>query len=502
LRVFKRSEKLQGLSGRFPDRSAPFDPALLPSGDNRAKMLQSITDKLIGALLLLLVLLEVLAQWRGTPLFYHAAAYTVVPLLVLLAIRTQWARRMFLVVGLGLVVLAFFSHPNDWLEITRASLISSAFIGAFFTALATLRNASGSSGAIEKCGRFLAQQPPGRRYLALTVGGHLFGLLLSYGSLVLLGSLAESNARREPDPELRRHRLRRMLLAVQRGFISTLSWSPLAFAVAISTKLVPGANWAESLLPCLGSAAIVLLTGWALDSIFKPRLSRPPPPPVQMIDSWLTLWPLVALLLLLVASVGSLHFATGVSIVGVVMLVVPLLSAIWILFQNAKGTPLRTLGRRAAAFLSVELPNYRGEIVILLMAGFIGTAGSSLLLPYVAASGIDLTALPGWQVLVGIVWLIPLSGQLGMNPILIVSLFAPLLPEAAAMGVTPADIVLAITAGWSLSGASSPYTATTLLVGALGQVSARHVGLRWNLAYTLLCGSLLSLWVVAVSQLR
>jgi len=464
-------------------------------------MLQSVTDTLVGILLLLLVLLEVLAQWSGDPIFFHAAAMAVLPLVVLLAARTQWARRMFLLVGLGLVVLAFFIRREDWLEITQAALTSSAFIGAFFTAMSTLRNASGSSGAIERCGRFLAQQPPGRRYLALTVGGHLFGLLLSYGSLVLLGSLAESNARQEPNAEIRRHRLRRMLLAIQRGFISTLSWSPLAFAIAISTKLVPGASWTTALLPCLGTSAILILTGWALDSIFKPRLSRPPPPRTPTSDSWLTLWPLLALLLFLVIAVGSLHFITAVAIIGVVMLVVPLLSLTWIFCQNIKGAPFLTLLRRAAAFLSVELPNYRGEVVILLMAGFIGTAGSRLLLPYVAASGIDLTALPSWQVLLGIVWLIPLTGQFGMNPILAVSLFAPLLPEASAMGLTPADIILAITAGWSLSGASSPYTATTLLVGALGRVSARHVGLRWNAAYTLICGSALSIWVVIVSQL-
>lgn len=464
-------------------------------------MRQLVTDKLVGALLLLIVVLEVLAQWHGAPVFALTAALTVIPLVMLLATRTPWARRMFLVVGLALVLLAFFLRHDEWLEITQAALTSSAFIGAFFTALATLRNASGSSGAIETCGRFLAQQPPGRRYLALTLGGHLFGLLLSYGSLVLLGSLAESNARLEPDEEIRRHRLRRMLLAIQRGFISTLSWSPMAFAVALSTKLVPGASWAASLLPCLGSAAILALIGWGLDSLFKPRLSRPSTP-IKATGNWLTLWPLLALLLLLVVTIGSLHLSTEISIVGVVMLVVPLISLAWIFLQNVKEQPWRSLRQRSGAFLSVELPNYRGEIVILLMAGFIGTAGSRLLLPYVAASGIDLTALPSWQVLIAIIWLIPFSGQLGMNPILIVSLFAPLLPDAAAMGVDPADIILAITAGWALSGASSPYTATTLLVGALGQVSARHVGLRWNAGYTLLCGSLLSCWVVLVSQFR
>ncbi|MEO0719688.1 MAG: hypothetical protein AAFZ06_12550, partial [Pseudomonadota bacterium] len=72
----------------------------------------------------------------------------------------------------------------------------------------------------------------------------------------------------------------------------------------------------------------------------------------------------------------------------------------------------------------------------------------------------------------------------------------PLLPAAADMGVAPADIILAITAGWALSGASSPYTATTLLIGSMGGVSAEHVGRTWNGAYTLVCGVALSGWVL------
>ena len=78
-----------------------------------------------------------------------------------------------------------------------------------------------------------------------------------------------------------------------------------------------------------------------------------------------------------------------------------------------------------------------------MMAGFIGTLGSGLLSPLVAAAGYDLSAAPAWLILVGLVWLIPLSGQIGMNPILIVSLIGPMLPEAAAMGVSPSAIILA-----------------------------------------------------------
>jgi len=108
---------------------------------------------------------------------------------------------------------------------------------------------------------------------------------------------------------------------------------------------------------------------------------------------------------------------------------------------------------------------------------------------------------PAWVVLVAIVWIIPLTGLIGMNPILSVSLMAPLLPHAEAMGVTPAAIIVAITSGWALGGASSPYTATTLLVGNIAKVSAWRVGVSWNGVYTLLSGLLLSGWVVVVSIL-
>jgi hypothetical protein len=457
-----------------------------------------ITDKLLGYLLVATTALVILSNWREETIFSWLAGILVVPVLLLLSFHVRWTRQIFVVVGLVLVGIAAFAR-SDWLQIVQTALGSAAFIAAFFTALATIRNSAASSRAIETCGHFLAQQPPGRRYAALTVGGQLFGMLLNYGALVLLGSLAEANARLEPNAEIRGHRIRRMLLAIQRGFVSTLTWSPLAFAVAISTSVIPGATWAEAVGPCLVSAAILALLGWGLDTIFKPRLSVPVPQRARVGGTWFSLWPLIALLGILVATIGGLHIATKVSIVGVVMLIVPILSAVWIAIQNVSDRPLAVALNRTASYISTDLPGYRSEIVLLMMAGFIGTLGARLLSPLMEASAIDITGIPGWQILIGIVWLIPLTGQLGMNPILSVSLLAPLLPEAAAMGVTPADIIVAVTAGWALSGASSPYTATTLIIGSIGKVSALHVGVRWNGTYTLLCGLVLSLWVAIVA---
>jgi hypothetical protein len=454
--------------------------------------------RLLSLVLLVTVLLVIGMEWHGAMMFVHGASAAVLLFIGLATPLVPWSRRIFVLVGVVLFAAAVFTR-GDWLEIIEAGLESAAFIAAFFTASACLRNASATSPSIAESGRFLAHQPPGRRYAALTAGGHLFGIILLYGAIALLGGLAEASARRETSEEVRRIRVRRMLLAIQRGFVSTLCWSPLTFSMAISTTLVPGATWGDAFAFGFIGAAILAGTGWALDTIFKPRLTGPRPP-VQRVGSSRSLVPMLILLAILLSTVGGLSAATGLRAVEVVLVAVPLLAAGWIAMQHRGDAPLRRVGQRAVGY-SEDLFNLRSELVLLVMAGFIGTLGSRLLLPLMAGSSLDLLAVPAWAILVAIVWIIPLTGLMGMNPILSVSLMAPMLPHAEAMGVTPAAVIVAITSGWALSGASSPYTATTLLVGNIARVSAWRVGLTWNGLYTVLSGLMLSAWVAAVSLL-
>jgi hypothetical protein len=454
-------------------------------------------DRIAGVVLILTMLLVTYVEWLGARMVSHAAAICVLFFLILATPRVDWSRRVFVLVGLGLLGIAVATRP-DWPEITEAGLRSAAFIAAFFVALTCLRSASATSPAVETTGRFLAEQPPGRRYLALTVGGHLFALMLNYGAISLLGTLAVASARREPNIEIRNHRIRRMLLAIQRGSVSTLSWSPLTFSIAVTTSIIPGSSWADAVAPCLVSSLILAGLGWTLDTIFKPRLSTPSPPRPKPTGSWTSLLPMLWLLIILGATVGGLHLLTGVRAIGTVMLVVPAMALAWIAMQYRGSGRLKHLQSRVSAY-AAELFAYRSELVLLLMAGVIGTLGSRLISPLIAASGLDLAVLPAPLILVALVWLVPLAGLFGMNPILSVSLMAPLLPHAGAMGVTPTAIIVALTAGWALSGASSPYTATTMLVGAMANVSAWRVGLKWNGAYALLCGMALSAWVLIVA---
>ncbi len=459
-----------------------------------------IQDVLIGVFLVTVTALVILAEWTGGAVWQGFAAIGFMLFVVAATPKAGWSGIAFAVAGFALFIWALITR-SDWLAITEHALSSAAFIAAFFTALTWLRNASASSTAINVCGRFLAEQPPGRRYATLTVGSHLFSIILNYGSIALLGNLAEASARREPNEEIRGHRIRRMLLAIQRGFVSTLPWSPLTFSVAISTSLVPGASWADAVGYCVVSALILAGLGWALDAIFKPRLSVPSSPRPKPNGTWDSLLPLLALLAILVLSVGALQLATGIRAVGVVMVVVPIISASWIALQNFGDRPIARTLSQATQYLVRDLPGYRSELLLLTMAGFIGTLGAKLVAPLFAASGYDLTVIPGWLILVALVWLIPITGQIGMNPILSVSLIAPLLPKATEIGVTPAAITTALTAGWALSGASSPFAATNLLVGNIARVRASHVGIVWNGAYTVLSALVLSAWVAFIASL-
>jgi hypothetical protein len=454
-------------------------------------------DRLAGIVLILTMLLVTFVEWHGARIVSHVSAVCVIVFLCLATPHVAWSRRVF--VGVGLVLLAIaMATRTDWPEITEAALKTAAFIAAFFVALTCLRSASATSPAIETCGRFLAEQPPGRRYLALTIGGHLFALMLNYGSISLLGTLAVASARREPNLEIRNHRIRRMMLAIQRGSVSTLAWSPLTFSIAVTTAIVPGASWADVVAPCLVSSLTLAGVGWTIDTMFKPRLSTPAPPRAKPTGSWASLLPMLLLLVILVVTVGGLHILTGVRAIGTVMLVVPVIALAWIAMQYKGSGRLQHVQSRVAAY-AVELFAYRSELVLLLMAGIIGTLGSRLLSPVIAGSGFDLAVVPSWLLLVSLVWLVPLAGIFGMNPILSVSLLAPLLPEAHVLGVTPTAIIVALTAGWALTGASSPYTATTMLVGAMANVSAWRVGLKWNGGYTVACGLVLSVWVLIVA---
>jgi hypothetical protein len=449
-----------------------------------------------AGLLMVGVMLSAIAfEYTQAPAFGLASGLLAAATVAVSVIRVSASRVAFVLIGLLLILWAA-ALRDGWLVATMTALQRGALVIALFGALAALRRAAMTSPEIIACGQFLSRQAPGRRYAALTIGGHLFALVLIYGSISLLGSLATESVANEPDAEIKSHRMRRMMVAIQRGFASTLCWSPLGFSMIVTLAVVPGAQWSAAAIPCVISALMMLFVGFALDAIFNPSLIAPPPPRPPEIGRWLVhLGPLLVLLATVMSGVAILHAVIGGEVIGAVMTVVPSVAVLWIAMQP--GTD--GVGQRISLFVTRELPAYRGEIVLLFMAGFIGSIGSFLLVPVMQTHGPDLSSIPPLLVLVALVWIIPLTGQIGMNPILAVSLLVPLLPSPEAMGISPVAIVVAVTGGWALSGATSPFTASVLLAASLARVSPRRAGIGWNGVYTVVMGGILSIWALLLA---
>ena len=150
-------------------------------------------------------------------------------LFLLLEFRNQrrYAQVLFLaLLGIGMIGVMLAADP---LALFVASWRRGASYAAFFLALTTLRDAAETSPRVRRCGQHLVAQPPGRRYAALTTGGHVFGITLSYGAIELLGAMvmrANTLESTGGSADIRAIRTRRMLLAIYRGFCVMNCWIP------------------------------------------------------------------------------------------------------------------------------------------------------------------------------------------------------------------------------------------------------------------------------------
>ncbi|WP_102225747.1 hypothetical protein [Acidimangrovimonas sediminis] len=457
----------------------------------------STTSLIIGAFLLAIVVLNLLHGFgvgEGTSGLADALSIAV---LVLLAPRVRGSRHVFLALSVLIGGYCLFFLP-DPMAVLKPALDQGSFIVAFFCALASLQHVASRSAAISRAATFLASQPSGRRYLALAFGAQVFALMLNYGALSLLGTMARRSAEQEPEPAVRALRTRRMLQGAQCGFSASLTWSPLAFAPVITSALIPGATLSGVVVHGLGSALIIVVLGWLVDRRLKnslPSGTVVAPPNEAAARDTRSLWPLAWLLMGVAIPAVLLEVFVGVEPSRSVLGLVPIVAAIWVLVETETGGKRRELGARSHHYLFRDLPSFKAELVLLSTAGFIGSAAGAVLAQWIAAAGIDLGAVPARLLLVLPLILVPLAGQLGLNPILFVSLFAQLLPSPAEMGVAPVAMVLALTGGWALCAPTSPFTASVMIIARISGASPREIAFRWNGVFVLLAMIGLALWV-------
>jgi hypothetical protein len=404
--------------------------------------------------------------------------------------RFAWIN-MFAAAALTVLTLAI-GRPAS---VLATAAHQAALLAALLTSMSFLRDPALVSPMVQSAGRALVQQPPGRRYLTLTFGGHVFGLLFNYGAMTLLGSMVMSGntlAANDGDEALQKRRERRMMLALLRGFQAIMLWSPMGVATALILANMPVIGWGD-IAPYGIVAMLAFLTlGWVYDRATMPKVRIPVKvdPDVRLS----AMLPFTALVAAIIAAAVVLEVVFGGRIIVWVIVVVPAVAVGWISLQEGIGA----LGRRVRGFLATEVPASRQELVVLSVASFVGVLIAGMIPLDGLRAGLASGAVPPWAVILAVVWIIVGMGQLGFSPIISATVLAALFPNPSAYGISAVALAQAIGGGWALTVGSSHAIAATLIIARITGVPHTTIGRVWNRDFTILALLLMSGYVVGL----
>ncbi len=396
-----------------------------------------------------------------------------------------------LVVSLILVGIHYFHGSLDR-ELLEKVIERAAFLSLFLISLFFLQSASATSALVRRSGEVLVNQPPGRRYLALTFGGIVFGLLMSLGALTLLGTMIRQGVENSSNVKARDIRLRRMTLALLRSFGTIPMWSPITITMAVVLSSLPNVSWAQ-VFPYGATLAIVYLgIGWLMDRFDPSRKGQAPATGGAPLSGLL---PLVLLVILLPVIGWALSLVLGVTLLKALLLSLPFMSVGWITIQqqgDGLWLRLRAMWQHLRTNILPAMPQMRTELSI-----FAGSASLGILLvPLLDVERLgDLiahTSMSSGQVLTSSLWIIVLFAIIGVSPLISVLVIIEILPRLPGLEIAPLAIAMMAVAAWSVSINIAPFATPVRVTGQAIMCDPARIGLKWNLAYSLSLAAVLS----------
>ncbi|WP_447553090.1 hypothetical protein [Vreelandella sp. EE22] len=380
---------------------------------------------------------------------------------------------------LSVLVLCYSPSPGSLLVEAGGRF---AFFATFVVALSMMRLPAYRSHLVRRCGQAMLLQPPSRRYPILSFGSMLFGIILNIGVLNLFAAMIEKSNTLEAAQGrnwVRKARQRRMMLALLRGFSLAPLISPMGMGVAVVLSSIPQITWLELAPYILSAAGLIFLIGWAVDYVTGPH------PPASRALPTPSLKPLAqfsVLLTAVVALVVAIAWLLEVRLPIAALLGAPSGALAWLAWQRRRlghaGVPaaVKTLHRQLPWLLTPSA----NEIVVLGAAGYlghlcIGLVDMQTLTPLMAM----FDWLGAYNAILTMLTVLGLA-QLGVNPIVTVTLLAGLLPTLNIDGFAPVIIAASLMVGWALALMSSPMTASMVILSRFTGVSAMRIGYRWN----------------------
>lgn len=482
----------------------PPSSPLIPSAPVATLPAPSLQDRVISALLVAVSAGAMIRAFSGAEWAASGAIGALLAFCVVGRRALKMRERLLLAVAILLTVAEVLRGDHAGAVIWGA-LDRAAFLAAFMLLIGVLRDAAATSASVAAAGRWLTRQPPGRRYGALTSGGHMLAVLLNVGALNLLAPLIQAGVRagREAgEPEATSAiKERRQFSSLLRGFATAILWAPTTVTQAILANLFPGADPWKVIGGGLGLALLTGIAGYVEDRVRWAGVQRraqaaraaagvvpagPPPAPRRALFD-------VAFIAVSLAGIAAvISFSADVAMVPALMLGAPALTVGWIFSQalgaaRAAGRPAavtaaRATGGRVVAILGRSIPASSPEAITLSVAGYMGAMLSALLPPEAVAAWTD--SIPTLLLLALLPLGICLVVQVAITPIVFVVFVGNALGASGALPADPALLILAMSAGWGLALTCSPFAAGALVLSRVSGISPTAMTWRWNLGYT------------------
>jgi hypothetical protein len=459
----------------------------------------------LASTLSIIVTIVAAVSWLAAEVWWaEAAAEAAILIYVALEVSTILrGGRIMLAACMAATVATVFLLADPATVLSRG-LSEAAFLVALLASVSLLREPAETSPLVQRCGQLMVQQPPGRRFLVLSIGSHLIAVVLNFGVLTLLGTMVTRGNTLEAasgDARIAAIRKQRMMTAVLRGFVLMTVWSPLSLSFAVTQTAVPGLDWWHLLPLQIGLAILLQVLGWLMDRYAFPRVARVP---VEVHTSWL---PLAQLTLLVGAvTVAAVVVAVALSsrpVVGA-MIMVPVAAILWLTAQNWRAglisallLALRRFGRR----MTVSMPAFRNEFVILGGAMYLGAVLSAFISPTATAHVIAQVPLPTTLVTVILAWSVMALARYGVPQIVTVTVLGSAFADLSALGIHPLVLASGLMGAWGLSGCTTPVGAATLTVARLAGVTSTVVARDWNGRFVMVGALVLALWMLTLEAI-
>jgi hypothetical protein len=422
------------------------------------------------------------SQW----LFVPTLAATVALIAVELRHIPRNLRHTALVLVAASVPLLFFARdPLD--AVGRGVLVGGLFV-SLMAAVALLGVSATRHPRVGALRLYLRAQPPGRRYLGFSLASQFFSSMLSLAAANILFMMASSYGRGESTT---------LVVAVTRGFIAAIMWSPMFGNMAILLALYPSLQWTEVFpLGFLMGQATVLI-GFMLYRPAKDSASEDGE--IAPGGATRAVAPLIAVPAAFLGSVIATSSLLGLGTTATIVLLTPV--AAWLLNASmAEGRSRLASGARRLGSDLRRLPSLASEATLLMSAGCAGTIMASAF-PERWARQIG-EALNG-STAAGIAALMTsliLFSLVGVHPVLsavfLASAFTP-----ALLGLPPLVHFCALIAGWGVATVVTPFSMLSMMASRYSGIAPFQLSLGENWRFTIACTATFTVVLAAVAAL-